>query len=229
MIRLLLFASVFTTSILLCGTELQTVEGALQSKSIQVTKDGQRVQAELQNVQLTIPFPNGKIGQADIVMLHEPQSGLFWWRYQAIEPGHFASTWAEDFLSSYKVYITEDKIVVFTFSRPFVWVRESSEHCSTLAEGQASVLATLKNKSREIQSGTIVWFHGVNVAKALGPSFLILKGSASPFPEPKIREISKRDGEWRIILDGPNKDAAEVVMSDDYQVVSAARLPAQER
>ena len=135
MIRLLLFASVFTTSILLCGSELQTVEGALQSKSIQVTKDGQRVQAELQNVQLTIPFPNGKIGQADIVMLHEPQSGLFWWRYQAIEPGHFASTWAEDFLSSYKVYITEDKIVVFTFSRPFVWVRESSEHCSTLAEG----------------------------------------------------------------------------------------------
>jgi len=67
------------------------------------------------------------------------------------------------------------------------------------------------------------------VAKALGPSFLILKGSASPFPEPKIREISTRDGEWRIILDGPNKDAAEVVMSDDYQVVRAARLPAQER
>jgi hypothetical protein len=85
MIRLLLFASVMT-SILLCGTELQTVEGSLHSKSIQVTKDGQRVQAELQNVQLTIPFPNGKIGQADIVMLHEPQSGLFWWRYQAIEP-----------------------------------------------------------------------------------------------------------------------------------------------
>ena len=90
-------------------------------------------------------------------------------------------------------------------------------------------MTTLKKKSREIQLGTIEWFHGVNVAKALGPNFLILKGSASPFPEPKIREVSKRDGEWHIILDGPNDDSAEVVMSDDYQVISATRLLAKER
>jgi hypothetical protein len=64
---------------------------------------------------------------------------------------------------------------------------------------------------------------------ALGIEFLVLKGSAVPFPQPKIGEITKKDGQWQLVFDGPNKDSAEAVLGDDYRVISAARVPSSER
>lgn len=53
----------------------------------------------------------------------------------------------------------------------------------------------------------------------------MLAGSASPLPEPKLRGVRKKDGQWQLIIDGPNRDSVKVVLSDDYQVVRATRIP----
>jgi hypothetical protein len=82
------------------------------------------------------------------------------------------------------------------------------------------------NKAQEIETGTgAASSREINVGAALGSDFLALKGSASPFPEPKIREVARRNGQWHLIFDGPNKDSAELVLSDDYRVIRVNRLP----
>lgn len=227
MSQLLLALLIMTNNLACTHDRHQTAEATIQSKSVQVQKDGQPVQVSLQAVRVTMPLAESKSRQADILMIYEPQNQLFWWQYQALEPGQ-SGLEIEDFLSRAVIHMTGSKIVVFTFLTPFVWVRESSEHYPSLAEGQASVLATLKSKSNEIETGSLEWFRDINVGKALGPDFLRLKGGASMVPSAKLREVTKKDSQWHLILDGPNKDAAEVVLSEDYQLISAGRLPRKE-
>jgi hypothetical protein len=208
-----------------CASEVLTVEGAIQSKTVQVTRDGQPAQVNLQVQRMTLQLPSGKTGQGDLLMLYDPQTQLFWWHYsEAAESGQTPAK-VSDPLANYTVYITGAKIVVFTFSKPSVWVRESTERYPSLAEGQAGAQAALRRMSDKIEGGAVEWFREINVLEAVGRDFLSRRGSPSPFPRPKLREVSRTNNQWHLILDGPNKDSAEVVLSDDYQVVEAKRLP----
>ena len=226
MFRLFLAFLFIAASSPLCDSRPQSLEGRIQSSSMQVKKNGQPVQLDLQDMQVTMPFADGTSGKAEIILLHEPRSGLFWWTYQALDPTQ-SSEGVAAFQSTSVICVTEEKIVVFKFRKPFVWVRESTEHYPTIDEGRNSVLATLKKTSKEIETGSVEWFRGTNVAKAVGYDFLHLKGNASPFPGPKLKEVSRKNGQWHLTLDGPNKDSAELVLGEDYQLISAVRLPAR--
>lgn len=226
MIRLLLALFFITYSSPSCESRPQSIEGKIQSRSIQVMKQGQPVQVDLQAVQVTMPLADDKSGKAEIILLHEPKTGLFWWTYQALDPNQ-SSEGIAAFQSTSSICVTEEKIVVFKFSRPFIWVRESTEHYASIDEGRNSVLATLKKTSKEIETGSVEWFRGINVTKAVGYDFLSLKGSASLIPGPKLRGVTRKDDQWHLTLDGPNKDSAELVLGEDYELISAVLLPAR--
>lgn len=203
------------------------VEGAIQTRTVPATRDGQQARVNLQVERTPLSFPSGKAGQVDLVMLYDPESRLFWWQYRTIDPGQPPAAGDEPLAGSV-VYVTGDKLVVFNFSVPFVWVRESSERYPSLAEGRAGAQAALRKMSGQIERGGDELFRTINVGKAVGSDFLHLAGDASSSPEPKLREVSRKDGRWHLILDGPNKDSAEVVLSDDYQLVEARRLPGKQ-
>jgi hypothetical protein len=205
--------------------EVQIVDGTMQSKRTQVLEDGQPVQVDLRKMRVTIKFPSGKTRQADITMLHEPRHGLFWWDYYEVPEQDQPSTDVAELTVKSKFYIIENKIVAFTFSRS-LWIRECVERHSSMNDGQAKVFSEIESKAGEIEKGQWEWFHEINVAKVLGFDFFHLKGSASPFPEPRLREVTRKGAEWHLTFDGPNKDSAEVVLGDDYQVVSVNRSPA---
>src|SRR6185503_753867 len=206
MFRLFLAFLFIAASSPLCDSRPQSLEGRIQSSSMQVKKNGQPVQLDLQDMQVTMPFADGTSGKAEIILLHEPRSGLFWWTYQALDPTQ-SSEGVAAFQSTSVICVTEEKIVVF--------------------KGRNSVLATLKKTSKEIETGSVEWFRGTNVAKAVGYDFLHLKGNASPFPGPKLKDVTRKNGQWHLTLDGPNKDSAELVLGEDYQLISAVRLPAR--
>ena len=66
--------------------------------------------------------------------------------------------------------------------------------------------------------------HMVDLYKALGPDFLDLKYSATA-GETTIRSVAWKKGKWRLLFDGPNKDTAEVVLNDTYEIVRVTRIP----
>lgn len=188
-----------------CVVAMQIVERTSRSTSLKVRKGGGYTRANFRQLGLTITDPSGKTVPAEVVMLHDPETGLFWWCYRIVESGadpHSVQGVVQDSI----LYITDDKIVGFLYSTPNLWVRESTEHFASIEAGEASVLAELKNRSKQVEEGTSSWFVPINVARLLGPEFLHLKGSASPVPEPKLQQVTRKEGHWRLTLKGPNKD-----------------------
>lgn len=214
-----------TAAVILCfaaqsKVAVQIAKGTVQTNPVQVATNAGPVQADLREARVALQFPSGKIGFAHVTILYEPKSRLFWWRYQTIES---EMSLPEKFL----IYIDQDRVVAFSFSRPNLWVRESTAHCSSLNDAEAKVLTEIRGRVVEIERGTVQWARPINIGRMLGSDFLALKGSASPFPQPTLREIHKREGQWHVILDGPNRDTGEVVLDDKFELISATVLPAQ--
>lgn len=222
----LLLVFIVWTGLMPRSSEIQIVSGTIEFERAQVLADGGPVDVELRTLRVTIPFPSDENRQADIVMLYEPTSQLFWWSYYPVSEPDRSPRRLDEMLSGSKFFVTATKIISFHFSRPDLRIRECAERYSSIEEGQAKAFAELKSKAGELRKGRWIWYHEVNVGKALG-DFLLLKGSAFTFPEASLREITRKDGRWHIIFDGPNKDTAEVVLDDKFELVSAAVLPSQ--
>jgi len=197
---------------------VQIVDGSIRSVPIHLAQNGRNITLEAREVNLRISFTGGRTGQADVLMLYEPRNKLFWWTYEnreGVEPGGITGR----FFSESVIYVTQTNIVSFT-GGAFLSVRESTACMPNMEAGQHSVLATIENKWGEIEEGKLEGYREVNIAKSLDPNFLHLRGSAAPFPQPKVREVSMTGGQWRLVLDGPNKDAAIVFLDDQYNVVN---------
>lgn len=222
--------SIFCAALLLNAMELHPVQVQIV-ESIQATtqpthvvKDGRPVQVELRAARLSIAFPSGKMGQADIRMLYEPRTKLFWWTYRTVEPN---GPELRASLDDFAVYVTDGRVVAFNLFLSALSVRDSTSHFLSLDEGQTKVLDRIRQNAERIEKGSMTWSRTIRLGPAL-PDFLLLKGSAAP-PHATIREVTKSPGEWRLILDGPNKNAAEVVLTDEYDLLRATVLPSEGR
>jgi hypothetical protein len=202
---------------------VRIVSGSARSKPIHLVEDGRQISLEAREVQLSISFPSGKTGAANVLMLYEPRNRFFWWTYengQGVSPGGIT----DRFFSQSMIYVTEAKIVGFT-GGAFLEVRELAERRANMEDGQSSVLATIENSRGEIEGGELRGYLHVNLAKSLPSDFVHLRGNAAPLPLPKLREVSMRNGKWQVVLDGPNGDSAVVLLDDNYNVVSAKTQP----
>jgi hypothetical protein len=184
---------------------------------------------ELRKFRAPIIFPSGETKPADLTMIFEPSTGLFWWDYYQPSGPDFGSQSITEMLSRAKFYLGKNEIVRFDFSRPDLRIRRCVARYSSIEDGQAHALAEVRSKAGEIEKGRWEWFRAINMAtaKAFEPGFMTLAGSASPFPQTKLREVSKRGGRWYLLFDGPNGDSSEVVLNDDYKVVRTKHFPAE--
>jgi hypothetical protein len=226
MTKTLLFAFCLLANLSSQSPSTHLVPGTIEMKQVPILKDGHRARAVVRKMEISVVSSDGKTMRADVIMVYEPISRLFWWQYQALESEEPRTDIAKS-LSDYVVYIAKDKIYGFSFSRPFLWVRESEKQVSNLDQGQEEVLADVKKNADKIAAQTATWAHPVNVGAAMGPGFLSLDHSASLFPQPRLRTVSRVKDQWHLIFDGPNKDSAEIVLSDDYKVVSTTHFPAK--
>jgi len=208
------------------SSKVEVSKGTVQASHVSVMKDGKPVNVDVRQEEVSIGLPNGSTSTADVILLREPKSGLFWWRFQGLSPGQHLTKPA--LYGDYVVYISAGKVFGFTFAQPSLWIRESGQHYSGLDQGEAAVLDEIKSKVGEIQvrsGGAYFGDRSVNLGRTLASDFLHLRNSASPFPQARIRSVSRSNGTWHLILDGPNKDTAEAVLSDDYQIISTTYFP----
>jgi hypothetical protein len=63
---------------------VESIQGTTQPT--QVVRDGRQVEVELRAARVSIAFPSGKVGYADVGMLYEPRTKLFWWTTRQSSP-----------------------------------------------------------------------------------------------------------------------------------------------
>lgn len=187
-----------------------------------VLRSGPPVDTQARTLRLSIGFPSGKTGYADVAILYEPGTRLVWWFYQGVErpddPGILQSP-----LGGFVLYVADGKVAGFTLQGSVLWVRDSTSRAASLDEGQAGVLERIKENAERIEKGTMQWGRSIRLGSSL-PDFFLLKGSAGP-AHGTIREVGRTPGGWRLLLDGPNGTSAEVMLDDEYRLVRAAVLP----
>lgn len=217
-------------SIALVSILMQPVAGGIRIVSsappavtpARVVRAGAPIDTQSRTLRLSIPFPSGKAGYGDVTILFEPTSKLLWWFFEGIEraddPGLFKSPFG-----GFVLGVADDKIAGFTVDGSVLWIRDSTAHVPNLDGGQADVLARIKENAARIDKGTMEWGRSIPLGSAL-PDFFLLKGSAGP-AHATIRQVSRTPGQWRLLLDGPNKNSAEVILDDEYKVIRATVLP----
>jgi hypothetical protein len=202
------------------------LEGTVQNRALEVRKENALVTVESRTEVVKVLFPSGKAGLARVAMIYDPGSRLFWWKYQTVE-GNQPPSQPLDLSKDETIVIKKGEIIGFSFFDNTLWVRVLSKSVSDLKEAQATVLQDIERDAAAIESGAMHWAQPVNLRPALGPDFLHLKGSASPFPMAVLRDVKRNGGSWELLFDGPNRDSAEVTLSENYRVLGVQHFPAK--
>jgi hypothetical protein len=154
----------------------------------------------------------------DILMLHDPQTGLFMWRYQSPDADH-PGNMVQELQTDSAVFIQLGKLVEFRWIAPSLWVRKTAERHPTMADGLASVLGIIR--ANGIPTVDTPPYQEVNLASALDVHFLYKLGTDGMGVRPHLREVALGENRWKISLNGPNGDTASVLLSDKFEIIPA--------
>jgi hypothetical protein len=183
-------------------------------RTAHVLKQGQRIEIPAVEMQVAI---GSDANLADILLLHDPQTGLFLWRYQESDPDNPGSI-LERFEKESVLVAKEDKLVEFLFLGATLWVQESTENYATMSDARAAVISRMERYGADISHVVQQSYQEISLAQVLGPDFLRDRQNPDPARAPKLREVSAPGAKWRLVLDGPNGDTAVVTLGEKYQV-----------
>ena len=219
MIRLLV-VGLLLIGVLADAAEVHVLEGTTQSAVFIINRDGHAAQADVMEMRVGMDAAPSPVGQrlADILMLRDPETGLFLWRYQnadADRPGNMIQELNRDSA----IFVETGRLLEFRWIAPSLWIRRIAARCSNMDEGLAGVLLTLR--AYATAASDIPPYQEVNSAPVLDPRFLHKRGTAEPGITAHLRDVNFHEQGWKISLNGPNGDVASVLLSDKMEIIPA--------
>jgi hypothetical protein len=193
------------------------------SRIVQAVKhSGGTAAVEAQQVEVV----KGNAQIAVMFLLYEPESRNYWWALQGVTPGD-PSNVLDAFLSKHRIYVLNGHVWVFGFVSPMFGGREESGQASDIADARDKAVSELQQRFSQIQGHSWNGIHQVNVGPVLGNGFMALKYSSMSEPSPKLNSVTREDGNWVAVLDGPNGDSARMTLNDNFDVVRSEIIPAK--
>lgn len=125
------------------------------------------------------------------------------------------------------MFLTDSKFILFWngwIPNSYILILQSSEHVSSLDEGQDRVLRVLEDRRGDIESGKFLHKYEKVQFPGLDQDFLCAKDSAF-CAGPTLEDVKRVGGEWLVYEDGPNGGTAIITLNDQYEVVKATILP----
>ena len=211
---------VLLVPLLLAGVLAQAAEvqvlGSRQSAVFTIDRNGQSAQAEVMAVRVAIETGSLSHDQrlADLLLLRDPETGLFMWRYQHADLDH-PSNMIEKLQTESAVFIQSGTLKEFRWTAPFLCIRRIAEHHASMEDGLASVLRTLQVYGTS--ASDIPPYQKVNLGHAVDLGFMYgPRGERAD-----LGKVVPDENRWKILLKGPNGDTALVVLSDEFKIVPA--------
>ncbi len=200
------------------AAQVRVVDDSARTSTLAAVTSGGKSEVQVREMRASMTASGAAPKLFDVLVLYDPQSGLFWWSYRATSDQDSTNT-TDDFSAASKVFIGDGAIVVFSFYSPTLWVRQSSDRQSGLDQAQATALAGLASLGTAAGDGSAQLFKRVDLKGSLDADFFYRKNSASRFPSATLSSISRQGQQWRVVLNGPNGDRAIMVLDDQYSLV----------
>lgn len=194
---------------------------AEQVRTVELAGDEQITKLEIRDIGLDLALADERTAQADVISLYDPESGLFWWKYQTADPSD-RSDKIERFLKDYFIHIGADKISCFVLSTPppTLWMRESGERFETSEEAQRHLQWTLAEEGESIARDPSYGYHTINLWHHLEGNFFYPVDSASPRLAASIYKVVRHDSTWDVVLEGSSEEKATVSLSDEFELLN---------
>jgi len=153
----------------------------------------------------------GKKGKAKVTILFEPRSGLYWWTISR----------KDRFLKEYRHFLLQDRIVVFHFWDPKLFVEEQQHKASTYDEAVKAVAAAIEKLLPKDAAGFINTGKEVNLTQILGDEFYLSNPPSAQVKPAMLVDINRNDNQWLVFLKGPNGNKAIITLSEAYEIKNA--------
>jgi hypothetical protein len=178
------------------------------------------VQLAAREVQVEIVRPDVKNSKGALLVVFDQSSGLFARRFTWIPnyPGRIPLL--ENFSSYSRIYLTSDRLVLFTNTEGGIYIREFSGKATSLDDAESKALndsvGDLTDYVAKVTQGP-----GFSFDHHLGQDFSFAPRSSFR-GQTKLVDVSRRDGKWEITVVGRWK--ARVILTDKFEVTATERV-----
>lgn len=196
----------------MAASQVQMEETKHPKESLELQRGKDSVRFELHEMMAHFVYSaTGKKGKAKVTVLFEPRSGLYWWTISQ----------KERFLKEYRPFLLKDRIVVFHFRDPKLFVEEQQGKAPTFDEAVKAVAVEIEKLLPKDAAGFINTGKEVNVTQILGIEFYLSNPPSARVRPAVLMDINRADSRWQVFLKGPNGDKATIILSEAYEIERA--------
>jgi len=196
------------------STRVGLKQEATYAQSIRAIRDNQQTSIQLRTIRVRVVNDAGKVREFTPLMVYDPQTKLFFWRYFEAYQDYSPDFLAKQFTST--VYLTHDRLVIFTSSQTRLEISESAELHNSFDKAQASVVHFFE---KEPLPSTKSEFKAVDYMKEMPRDFLKQCITDINMP-PRIEDLQRQGKQWRLKVRAQNGDAADIALDDSYNLIS---------
>src|SRR5206468_1534795 len=142
---------------------------AIRSATLRVETPRGPVTAQAGDRRADIILPDRTPRPGQIVAVYDRNTGLFWWRYESLNPAYPTGI-VERLRNTSTFYQANDKLISFSMLAASLVVRQSTERAKNLPDALDKAVALVTIRQREIEVGTVQWATLVDLS-TLGNDF----------------------------------------------------------
>jgi hypothetical protein len=180
-------------------------------------------------VQLEIRHAGGKNEHGDLLVVHDTQSGHYFWRYARANHVGDARNWLTELESGRATVYTTPGAIFFIYMPGNLWVQEHRGSSLTLDGAESASIEEIQRMLPVFASnGYDTGMKEVVLARAIGMEFACSSERSEisrqcGFGIKSFVSISREGDGWRLIL--RNRWDQEVILDSLFNLVSTRRLP----
>jgi len=199
------------------------VESAVVAKRvIDVEKGKETAKLQVYAIRTSARLRDNKKSTGELIAIHDPQSGLFLWKFNQIDPRRGDEA-IQNFLKEATLLLSNEKIISVAFASPppTLWISESSERHKTFEQATGHAISWLTNSYERGKFRKAPFVERrIDLMEVLGREFFYKKNTAA-LPRARITKISRVGSDVKIQLQGPNDDEAEIIFDATFKAKTA--------
>jgi hypothetical protein len=196
------------------STRVGLKQEATYTQSIRAIRDNQQTSIQLRTIRVRVVNQAGRVREFTPLMVYDPQTKLFFWRYFEAYQDYSPDFLAKQFAST--VYLTHDKLAIFTSSATRLEVSEGAERHDSLDKAQDRVVHFFETEPLPSSKSE---FKGVDYMKKMPRDFLKQCITDINMP-PRIEDFQRQGEQWRLTVRAQNGNAADISLDDSYNLIS---------
>jgi len=221
-------------------TIIHPLKASEKTRTIQADKNGQWVDIQIQEVIINFQFISGNWGHGDMIMLYDPETGLFGWRFyfspflgsekvEVLAPNKSL----ENFLMGLYPCLLPNKMVYFKFNQNFPLVieyREFSECYVTLEEGRTQLFHTLEkeNKLGDIEYGRPDdYLNSKEICLGINKHVRLFfkkirKNKEFVARKLKLAKVTYHHSQWTLTIENDENEQTFITLDENYNIVEVS-------